>query len=119
MKVGSKMALHWNKDFQPGMAYVMLSRTQVLNDIHIIESKSKFSSDYIKVNADALEENNRIHDAFEALKKEKDLHNVTKSDLEKEKDEHETTKKELDQRKKPFWKKGSCIGPSCVGPSGQ
>ena len=73
MKVGSKMALHWNKDFQPGMAYVMLSRTQVLDDIHIIESKSKFSSDCIKVNADALEENNRIHDAFEAMKKEKEL----------------------------------------------
>merc|ERR1712008_50930 len=51
------------------------------------------------------------------LKKEKDLHNVTKSDLEKEKDGHETTKKELDQRKKPFWKKGSCIGPSCAAPA--
>ena len=73
MKVGSKMALHWNKDFQPGMAYVMLSRTQVLEDIHIIESKSKFSSKYIKANTDALEENNRIHDAFEALKKATEL----------------------------------------------
>ena len=51
------------------------------------------------------------------LKKEKDLHSVTKSDLEKEKDQHETTKKELDQRKKPFWKKGSCIGPSCAAPA--
>ena len=73
MKVGSKMALHWNKDFQPGMAYVMLSRTQTLDDIHIIESKSKFSSNCIKVNEDALEENRRIHDTFEALKKEKEL----------------------------------------------
>ena len=73
MKMGSKMALHWNKDFQPGMAYVMLSRTQALEDIDIIESKSKFSSEAIKVNTDALEENNRIHDISEALKKEKEL----------------------------------------------
>ena len=73
MKVGSKMALHWNNDFQPGMAYVMLSRTQTLDDIHILESKSKFSSDCIKVNEDALEENTRIHETFEALKKEKEL----------------------------------------------
>ena len=73
MKIGSKMALHWNNDFQPGMAYVMLSRTQTLDDIHIIESKSKFSRNPIKVSEDALKENNRIHDAFEALKKEKEL----------------------------------------------
>ena len=73
MKVGSKMALHWNNDFQPGMAYVMLSRTQTLDDIHILESKSKFSSNCIKVNQDALEENTRIHETFEALKKEKEL----------------------------------------------
>ena len=73
MKIGSKMALHWNKEFQPGMAYVMLSRTQTLDDIHIVESKSKFCRDAIRVSEDALEENTRIHDTFEALKKEKEL----------------------------------------------
>ena len=67
------MALHWNKDFQPGMAYVMLSRTETLEDIYIIESKSKFSCKDIKANKDALDENTRIHEAFEALKKEKEL----------------------------------------------
>ena len=51
------------------------------------------------------------------LKKEKDQLKITLIDLEKEKDAHEVTKKELDQRKKPFWKKGSCIGPACATPS--
>ena len=67
------MALHWNKKFQPGMAYVMLSRTQTLDDIYIVESKSKFATEAIKVNTDALEESERIRASFLDLKMKKEL----------------------------------------------
>ena len=53
------------------MAYVMLSRAERLEDIQIIESKSKFTMECIKANEDALKESKRIHDDFEALKQEK------------------------------------------------
>ena len=55
------------------MAYVMLSRTERLEDIQIIESKSKFTTECIKANEDALAESYRIHDDFEALKQERML----------------------------------------------
>ena len=71
VKRGSKVAIHWNTSFQKGMAYVMLSRTETLEDIQIIESKSKFTTECIKANEDALRESNRIHDEFEALKQER------------------------------------------------
>ena len=73
VKSGSKVAIHWNTNFQKGMAYVMLSRAERLEDIQIIESKSKFTSECIKANEDALRESNRIHDDFEALKQERML----------------------------------------------
>ena len=58
------------------MAYVMLSRAERLEDIQIIESKSKFTSECIKANDDALRESSRIHDEFEALKQEKMLFQI-------------------------------------------
>ena len=67
------MALHWNKKFQPGMAYVMLSRTQTLDDIYIVESKSQFATEAIKVNTDALEENERIRASFLDSQMKKEL----------------------------------------------
>ena len=67
------MALHWNKKFQPGLAYVMLSRTQTLDDIYIVESKSQFATEAIKVNTDALEENERIRASFLDSQMKKEL----------------------------------------------
>ena len=60
--------IHWDKTFQPGMAYVCLSRTQRLEDIYIVESKDKFDPKSIHAHPDALIENERIHNEFEKLK---------------------------------------------------
>ena len=60
--------IHWDKTFQPGMAYVCLSRTQRLEDIYIVESKDKFDPSSIHAHPDALQENDRIHRDFEKLK---------------------------------------------------
>ena len=64
--------IHWDNSFQPGMAYVMLGRTQQLEDIYIIESKDKFSPSGIKVDEKALEECERIRTSFEQSKKKQD-----------------------------------------------
>ena len=71
-RAGTKLIIHWSKSFQPGMAYVMLGRSQLLEDIYILESKDKFDPSSIKANSEALEENERIHEAFQAAKKEKE-----------------------------------------------
>ena len=65
------MIIHWSKSFQPGMAYVMLGRSQRLEDIYILESKDKFDSCSIKAHPEALIENERIHTEFEAAKEKK------------------------------------------------
>ena len=68
---GTKLVCHWSNQFQAGMAYVMLGRTQDLEDILIDESSSKFDPSHIRAHPGALEESNRIHREFEALKKHK------------------------------------------------
>ena len=60
--------IHWDKTFQPGMAYVCLGRTQRLEDIYIVESKDKFDPSSIHAHPDALIESERIHTEFEKLK---------------------------------------------------
>ena len=51
------------------MAYVMLGRSQRLEDIYIVENPSKFDPSYIRVNEAALSETKRIHCQFEEYKK--------------------------------------------------
>lgn len=55
------------------MAYVMLGRTQQLEDIHIVEKTCKFDPTHIRVCPIALEESNRIHNAFQAIKAKEEL----------------------------------------------
>lgn len=64
--------IHWDNSFQPGMSYVMLGRTQQLDDIYIIESKDKFSSEGIRVDEKALEESNIIDENFNGMKASED-----------------------------------------------
>ena len=59
--------IHWDNSFQPGMSYVMLGRTQKLNDIYIVESKDKFSFEGICVDEKALEESDIIDENFHLI----------------------------------------------------
>ena len=54
------------------MAYVMLGRSQLLEDIYIVETTHKFDPNDIRVNPEALAESERIHEAFEKLKLEEE-----------------------------------------------
>ena len=54
------------------MAYVMLGRSQLLEDIYIVETTHKFDPNDIRVNPEALAEYERIHEAFEKLKLEEE-----------------------------------------------
>ena len=54
------------------MAYVMLGRSQRLEDIHIVENPSKFDPSYIRVNEAALSETKRIHHQFEEYKEKEE-----------------------------------------------
>lgn len=77
-KRGSKLVVHWSKEFKEGMAYVMLGRTQDLNDIYIFEDEKegKFDPKNILVNESALEETKRIRSKFGEIKaKEESLWN--------------------------------------------
>ena len=77
-KRGSKLVVHWNKEFKEGMAYVMLGRTQDLNDIYIYEDdkEGKFDPKNILVNESALEETKRIRSKFQEIEaKEESLWN--------------------------------------------
>ena len=63
VKKGSPLVVHFSKKFQEGMAYVMLSRCEKLQDIYIT---GDFSPDKIKCHPQALEESNRILQSFDA-----------------------------------------------------
>ena len=64
VKAGGKVIIHWNKnlDKQKGMIYVMLGRTQVLDDIHIV-GEVDFKA--IQCSSAALEESKRLLNIFE------------------------------------------------------
>ena len=64
VKAGSKVVIHWNKNMgrEKGMSYVMLGRTQVLEDIHIVGSVD-FKS--IQCSENALSESKRLFKIFE------------------------------------------------------
>ena len=72
LRAGTKLIIHWSASFQPGMAYVMLGRSQRLEDIYILQSKNKFDPTSIKANPEALEESRRLHLEFEAAKREEE-----------------------------------------------
>ena len=57
IKAGSKLVVHWNKRFLPGMAYVMLGRCERIEDLFIA---GDFDSTLIQCSPAALKEAKRI-----------------------------------------------------------
>ena len=73
VKAGSKLIVHWNKKFQPGMAYVMLGRCERIEDLYIA---GKLDFELIKCSPCALKEAEKISHAV----KERSIQKA-KSDL--------------------------------------
>ena len=69
VKAGNILVIHWHPRFQKGMAYVMLSRCEKLENIYIV---GKFDPDYIRWDEECLEEAERIYGNFIASKKKED-----------------------------------------------
>ena len=69
MKARSKLVIHWSKRFQEGMGYVMLGRSERLEDLYIT---GNFDASQIRCNKAALEETERLHTEFESIKEEKE-----------------------------------------------
>lgn len=72
VKQGSKVVVHFHKKFKPGMAYVMLSRCERLQDLFIT---GDFTIDKIKCNPQALEDFIRLSESFQStlLQRQKEL----------------------------------------------
>ena len=70
IRSGCKVAIHWTKKMQnePGMAYVMLGRSEKLEDIHII---GDIDFDSIKCSLPALEESKRLYEMFQVENQER------------------------------------------------
>ena len=64
---GSKLIVHWQKGFKDGMAYVMLGRSESLEDIYIA---GDFDPTLIKCDKEALKEAKRIDEAVSLREKE-------------------------------------------------
>ena len=62
MKKGSKLIVHWSGNLQDGMAYVMLSRCERLQDIYIV---GEFVKSSIKCNSYAIVETEDLDKAFD------------------------------------------------------
>ena len=62
MKKGSKLIVHWSGNLQDGMAYVMLSRCERLQDIYIV---GDFAKSGIKCNSYAIVETEELDKAFD------------------------------------------------------
>ena len=60
---GSKLVIHWQKAFKPGMAYVMLGRCESIKDIYI---SGEFDPANIKCDKAALAEAQRIDEVVRA-----------------------------------------------------
>ena len=71
---GSKLIVHWQKGFKDGMAYVMLGRSESLEDIYIA---GDFDPSLIKCDKEALKEAKRIEEAVNLREKEEEsqIHN--------------------------------------------
>ena len=73
VKAGNKIVIHWSKKMPDGMSYVMLGRSERLQDIYIA-CDGELDTTAIKCNPDALEESQRLEKIFsEAEKKDKDM----------------------------------------------
>ena len=72
VKQGSKVVVHFHKKFKPGMAYVMLSRCERLQDLFIT---GDFTIGKIKCNPQALEDFIRLSESFQStlLQRQKEL----------------------------------------------
>ena len=68
MRAGSKVNIHWT-NFQYGMAYVMLGRTERLEDIFI---SGELDVSQIKADPKALEESKRLEEIFNQSEKEQE-----------------------------------------------
>ena len=69
VKAGNILVIHWHPKFQKGMAYVMLSRCEKLENIYIV---GKFNPEYIRWDEDCLEESERIYSNFISSKTKED-----------------------------------------------
>ena len=75
MKKGSKLIVHWSGNLQDGMAYVMLSRCERLQDIYIV---GDFAKSGIKCNSYATVETEELDNAFDQrMSKEEEDWNTT------------------------------------------
>ena len=74
VKAGNKIIIHWSKKMPDGMSYVMLGRSERLQDIYIACDGGELDTTAIKCNPDALEESKRLEMIFaDTEKREKDL----------------------------------------------
>ena len=69
MKAGSEVNIHWPNARKYGLVYVMLGRSERLDDIHI---SGKLDVDKIACDPLALEESKRLEDIFNQSEKEKE-----------------------------------------------
>ena len=69
VKAGNKVVIHWHKHMQreKGMAYVMLGRTQKIEDIYI---SGTLNFEGISCSDAALKESRRLLEEFESMEKE-------------------------------------------------
>ena len=69
MKAGSAVNVHWPSEKVYGMPYVMLGRSERLEDIYI---SGKLDVSKIKCDPEALEESKRLEEVFNQSEKEKE-----------------------------------------------
>ena len=69
VREGSNLVIHWQTSLQCGMAYVMLGRSEKLEDIYIV---GEFDPKGIKVSKEALEETERLEQMFISEKEKED-----------------------------------------------
>ena len=69
MKSGTEVSIHWPKVKKPGMIYVMLGRSQRLEDIYI---SGELDVSKISCDQEALEESKRLEEIFNRSEKEKE-----------------------------------------------
>ena len=67
MKAGTEVNIHWPNVKKPGMIYVMLGRSERLEDIYI---SGELDVSKIKCDPDALEESKRLEEIFNKSEKE-------------------------------------------------
>ena len=69
MKSGTAVNIHWPNVKKPGMIYVMLGRSERLDDIYI---SGELDVSKISCDQEALEESKRLEEIFNNSEKEKE-----------------------------------------------